>query len=191
MFTNKRWRIVTGSIAALAVIGLSYPLFFPLKTIPVTVREEPIQRLSVPVRIRIPAIGVDSEIEQVTVASDGTMDVPKHQFNTAWYSPGARPGEVGSAVIVGHVDWVLSKRAVFTDLYRLKSGDKISVLNQDGVDISFVVRSSKTYDANQDATNVFTSTDGLAHLNLITCVGAWDRSANTYTQRLVVFTDKE
>src|SRR3989344_2613905 len=33
--------------------------------------------------------------------------------------------------------------------------------------------------------------DGAAHLNLITCEGAWDKVSRTYSQRLVVFTDRE
>jgi len=33
--------------------------------------------------------------------------------------------------------------------------------------------------------------DGLAHLNLITCIGVWEQITQGYSQRLVVFTDRE
>ncbi len=144
-----------------------------------------------PVRIRIPGISVDAEIERVGLTKNGLMDVPKSPWNTAWYKPGARPGETGSAAIAGHVDWVNGERAVFADLKTLKTGDKISILDDKGAVINFVVHKSKTYDAEADAVDVFTSTDGKAHLNLITCKGEWDKTAKQYTERLVVFTDKE
>src|SRR5690348_15382799 len=38
-----------------------------------------------PVRIKIPAIGVDAAIEYVGLTPDGLMDVPKKWENTAWY----------------------------------------------------------------------------------------------------------
>ena len=73
----------------------------------------------------------------------------------------------------------------------LKSGDTIKVRDAEGKDVSFVVRESRRYDAAADAKDVFGSNDGKAHLNIITCAGAWDTSAGQYAKRLVVFADKE
>ena len=53
-----------------------------------------------------------------------------------------------------------------------------------------MVREIRTYDATADATDVFISNDGKAHLNIITCDGAWNKNMNQYSQRLVIFTDK-
>jgi len=143
-----------------------------------------------PVRITIPSIAVDAAIERVTLAADGSMDVPKRSLDAAWYALGPRPGETGSATIAGHVDWVNGAAAVFADLHMLRAGDKIMVEDDGGGVISFVVRESRKYDAAADATNVFASNDGKAHVNLITCAGAWDKSTQQYSERLVVFTDK-
>jgi len=144
-----------------------------------------------PVRITIPSIVVDAVVEKVTLAADGSMGVPKRPDDVAWYALGPRPGETGSAIIAGHVDSMYGDAAVFADLHKLKAGDKITVEDDRGGVISFVVRESRKYDAAADATNVFSSNDGKAHVNLITCSGTWDKSARQYTERLVVFADRE
>ncbi len=79
---------------------------------------------------------------------------------------------------------------VFYALNKLKIGDKINVVDDKGNTSTFVVRSIKSFDQNADATSVFTSTDGLSHLNLITCEGIWNQVNGSYPERLVVFTDK-
>ena len=55
-----------------------------------------------PIRLKIPSIKVDAAIEYVGIAPDGNMDVPKGPDNVAWFEPGTRPGDVGSAVLAGH-----------------------------------------------------------------------------------------
>lgn len=148
------------------------------------------ESVGVPVRIVIPSIGLDATIEKVALADDGSMDVPKQPFNTAWYELGPRPGEAGSAAIAGHVDWKNGAKAVFADLHKVKPGDRIELQDDNGEVISFVARESRRFDAAADAIDVFTSNDGKAHLNLITCAGAWDKRTRQYAERLVVFTDK-
>ena len=147
--------------------------------------------IGLPNRIQIASIQVDAAIESVAIAPDGSMDVPKSIFNTAWYELGPRPGEVGSAVIDGHVDGPDGGPAVFADLKNLQQGDKISVIDDQGNAIVFQVRELRILNSDADATEIFTSSDGLAHLNLITCIGVWDKQAQSYTQRLIVFADQE
>ena len=149
------------------------------------------KNIGIPVRIRIPSIGLDAAIEKVALATDGSMGVPAHPLDTGWYSLGPRPGETGSAAIAGHVDWYNGATAVFADLHKLKSGDKIVVQDDNGTVISFVVRGIRKYDPAADAFDVFASHDGRAHLNIITCDGIWDKLARQYSKRLVVFADKE
>lgn len=139
----------------------------------------------------IPSIHVDAPIEQVGTTPNGDMDTPKLQFDTAWYGLGPRPGEIGSAVIDGHVDWKDGSGAAFADLYRLKPGNKVVVKDDRGASINYVVVTSRIFNPDSDATDVFRSNDGKAHLNLITCDGLWNKAINGYSQRLVVFTEKE
>lgn len=148
-----------------------------------------LQKIETPLRLRIARIGVDAPIRDVGLAADGSMDVPSNPFETGWYEFGPRPGEIGSAVIAGHVDSPARATAVFADLDYLVIGDVITIENGEII-LSFRVREIRVYPANADATDIFMSTDGKAHLNLITCSGSWDTKAHQYSERLVVFTDR-
>ncbi|MDP3985783.1 MAG: class F sortase [bacterium] len=158
--------------------------------VPVFTRPALERGIGEPVRIKIPSIAVDAAIEKVALTTDGSMDVPKNPFETGWYELGPRPGETGSAAIAGHVDWVNGATAVFADLYKVKPGDTIGVQDDKGTDISFVVREIRIFGATADATDVFISNDGRSRLNLITCSGAWNKSIQQYSERLVVFAEK-
>ena len=142
-----------------------------------------------PVRLKIPTIGVDSAIEDALITADGRMDVPEGSKNVAWFALGPHPGQEGSAVIGGHFGISNGVPFVFYDLDKMKVGDKVYVVDDRDDTLTFVVRSISSFDRNADATTVFTSDDGLAHLNLITCEGIWNQINDTYPQRLVVFTD--
>ncbi len=142
-----------------------------------------------PVRLKIPTIGVDSAIEDALITKDGRMDVPAGSVNVAWFSLGPNPGEEGSAVIGGHFGIKNGVPFVFYKLDELKVGDKVYIVDDKNDTLTFVVRSISLFDRNADATTVFTSNDGLAHLNLITCEGVWNKVNDNYPQRRVVFTD--
>lgn len=81
--------------------------------------------------------------------------------------------------------------AVFDNLSALRTGDKIYVESEGGTTTVFVVREIRTYDPRADAKEVFDSSDGKAHLNLVTCEGVWDAVSKSYADRLVVFADRE
>jgi LPXTG-site transpeptidase (sortase) family protein len=138
-------------------------------------------------RLKITKIGVNAVIKNMGVTSAGAMAVPNNQVDVGRYGLGTRPGETGSAVIGGHNFWD-SGAGVFANLNQLEPGDLISVVDAQGVSISFVVRETRTYDATDTNSGIFQSAGGV-HLNLITCSGVWNPATQTFTQRLVVFTD--
>jgi LPXTG-site transpeptidase (sortase) family protein len=143
----------------------------------------------IPVFLFIPKIDVDAAIAPVGLTSDGEMGVPTGPTGTTWFDLGPRPGEVGSAVIAGHEGWKDGIAAAFDNLYKLRVGDQLYVQDEHGVTTAFVVRRVATYDQNGDASDVFNSSDGGAHLNLITCEGTWNAAEKSYSDRLVVFAD--
>ncbi|HEU4830754.1 MAG TPA: class F sortase [Candidatus Saccharimonadales bacterium] len=145
--------------------------------------------INVPVRLTIGSVGTDAIIKPAGLTSDGDMDVDDSIVDVAWYQFGPKPGEKGSAVIAGHYGWVNGQASVFNDLHLLEIGDKVSVYDEKGTELTFVVRKIRKYDPHADATEVFRSTDGKVRLNLITCGGTWVDSADSYSDRLVVFTD--
>lgn len=147
-------------------------------------------KVGLPVRLKIPRIKVNAAIRYVGITKDGSMGVPKLARDTAWYMLGPKPGEKGSAVIAGHINWLYGATGVFANLSSLKVGDLLTVQDEFGTSTTFVVREKRMYGLKEDASDVFLSHDGKAHLNLVTCSGVWDRIIKKYTKRLVVFTDK-
>ena len=147
-------------------------------------------RSDLPVRIRIPRIATDAVIDHVGLTSKGAMDVPKGRDSTAWFKLGPVPGEAGSSVIDGHSGWENGQSAVFDNLHKLKTGDRIYIEDKNGGVTTFAVRESRVYIESQDSREVFGSGDGKAHLNLITCSGDWDSATQSSPDRLVVFADK-
>lgn len=143
-----------------------------------------------PVRLIISSIHVNAAIRAVGLTSDGSMGIPKLPRDTAWYMLGPKPGEKGSAVVDGHINWWYGATGVFAHLNDIKKGDKIIVQNDRGENIEFVVRELRSFGEKDNPSEVFYSYDGKAHLNLVTCSGVWDKIAKVYTKRLVVFTDK-
>lgn len=148
------------------------------------------QRVSqgLPVRLIIPAINVDANIQHLGVTQGGEMEVPDNSVDVGWFKLGSIPGEKGSAVIAGHFDGKSGETGVFTNLHKLKKGDKLYVQDEKGISTSFVVREMRTYDPGY-ADEVFSSNDNGAHLNLVTCDGVWDKNKKSYGKRLVVFAD--
>jgi LPXTG-site transpeptidase (sortase) family protein len=178
------------------VLGF-YETALPLDPPPVvTVLQKSVKSMDVqtvkglPMRLKIPRINVNAAINHVGLSPEGSMGVPKRPNDTAWYMLGPKPGDAGSAVIAGHVNWWYGATGVFKNLKLLKPGDKIVVQDAQGSSTTFIVRKSQLYGQKDDAASVFISTDGKSHLNLVTCIGVWLTSAQSYSKRLVVFTDK-
>lgn len=192
--------LLTVALAGMAVTPVF--LFIPSLRTPVqnysvptaesiTVPKIEASRSQLPIRLAIPVLNVDSTVEYVGVNVGGEMEVPKGPTSTAWFNLGPRPGEEGSAVISGHFGWKNGIPAVFDNLHKLKRGDKIYITDDNGASTSFVVREIRSYDQNADASDVFGSIDGKAHLNLVTCQGVWNKNLKSYSNRLVAFADKE
>lgn len=158
----------------------------PTTNVPISIPSE----IILPVSLLIPHIHVETPIEPVGITSAGAMDVPKNIENVAWFAYGPVPGTKGSAVIAGHYGWKDEKASAFDDLHLLVVGDTIHVVDMSGATTTFAVREIKLYPFDADTAELFISTDGKSHLNLITCNGVWNTKLKTYSQRLVVFTDK-
>ena len=143
-----------------------------------------------PVRLKIPSINVDATFEYVGLTEEGAMNVPKDPASVAWFKLGTIPGEIGSAVVAGHSGYKNNKMGVFDNLYKLQKGDKLYVEKEKGDTVTFVVSKIQIYNPKANAGDVFISSDGKAHMNLITCTGAWNEAERTHSSRLVIFTDR-
>jgi len=144
---------------------------------------------SLPVSVRIPAIGVDSRLLHLGLNADGTIQVPSIRTKSgqaAWYKYSAAPGQIGSSVIEGHVDSDHGP-AVFFRLGALRPGDTIDVRLADGVTAVFRVTGVREYAKSRfPAKAIYGATD-FAALRLITCGGAFDYATGHYLSSTVVF----
>ena len=144
---------------------------------------------SLPVSVRIPAIGVDSKLLHLGLNTDGTMQVPSIRTSAgqaAWYKYSATPGQIGSSVLEGHVDSDQGP-AVFFRLGALHRGDTIEVKLSDGVTAIFRVTGVREYAKSRfPAKTIYGATD-FAALRLITCGGAFDYATGHYLGATVVF----
>ncbi|WP_404408806.1 class F sortase [Jeotgalibacillus malaysiensis] len=141
-----------------------------------------------PSRITIPAIGVDAVVNPYGLDEAGGMAVPDNGEEVAWFEPGYKPGQRGNAVLAGHVDSEKAP-AVFWDLKELAAGDEITVTDENGETLVFVVRDSVAYETGEaPIADIFGSSPERG-LNLITCTGYFDRGNDGYVERLVVYTE--
>lgn len=138
-----------------------------------------------PVRIEVPAIGVDAELVGVGLKDDGSMAVP--DFGLAgWYTKGPAPGAAGPAVIAAHVD---SYRGpdVFFRLRELEPGDEIHVHGAAGRTLTWRMDTAELVPKDElPRHRIWNDTDEPA-LRLITCGGQFDRAARSYKSNTIVY----
>ncbi|MEU4777866.1 class F sortase [Micromonospora sp. NPDC023633] len=144
---------------------------------------------SAPTTIAIPRIGVDAAIMPLGTNPDGTVQVPplERAQLAGWYEPGPSPGEIGNAVIVGHVDSAAIGPAVFFSLGALQPGDTITVTRQDGQQATFTVESVKAYPKTEFPTEQVYGPSDRPGLRVVTCGGTFDEAAGSYPDNVVVF----
>jgi hypothetical protein len=143
---------------------------------------------SAPVTLDIPAIGVHTPLLTLGLNPDGTVEVPPLESpQPGWYDGSPTPGELGPAVILGHIDSARSGPAVFYDLAALLPGDPIGVTRADGSTVGFRVDSVAQYPKRAFPTDAVYGDLDHPGLRLITCGGAFDRSARSYEDNVVVY----
>jgi sortase (surface protein transpeptidase) len=144
------------------------------------------RKTAVPVRVEIPKIGVASSLDRLGQAPDKTVQEPTQWAVAGWYAPGTRPGDPGSAVILGHVD---SKRgpAVFYRLRELRRGDQIKIARADGSSVRFIVQRTEQYPKDRFPTDAVYYPTLTPALRLVTCGGDFDATAGHYRSNVIVF----
>lgn len=142
-------------------------------------------RGAVPTRLRITAIGVNTGLEKLRLGDQGELLPPKAFGQAGWYAEGTSPGDVGPAVIAGHVD-SRSGPAVFYRLRELARGDRIEVVRAGRTERFTVVRTRWYPKADFPTGEVYGPTPD-RQLRLITCGGVFDRKLRSYRENLVVY----
>ena len=140
-----------------------------------------------PVRLQIAAIGVSSSLMDLGLKSDGTMQTPPNGFPAGWYTGGPTPGELGPAVIVGHID--MNGPGVFFRLRNMRPGERVTVTRADGSMPVFRVTRVAEFPKKKFPTDEVYGDLDHAGLRLITCGGSFNSQTGHYEDNIVVFAD--
>lgn len=138
-----------------------------------------------PASLQIPAIGVAASLGELGVNADQTVQVPADFAQPGWYGLGPIPGQLGSAVILGHVDSYRGP-AVFFRLRSLQPGDEVEVSLVDGTVVHFRVTVVATYPKDRFPAQLVYAPHGGSVLNLVTCGGDFDTDTRSYLSNVVV-----
>jgi LPXTG-site transpeptidase (sortase) family protein len=139
-----------------------------------------------PVSLTIPVIGVKTSLIRLGLQSNGALQVPSTVSVAGWYTGSPRPGAIGSAIIVGHIDSI-REPGVFYRLSELSRGDRVYVRRADGTMVLFRVTTVQTYLKNQFPTLTVYGPTPDAELRLITCGGTFDSTTGHYLSNIVVY----
>ena len=161
------------------------PLLLPS---PSTVVDKTVPVVSVPVAVRIPKIGAQSSLVQLGLNPDGSVQVPpvSDPMQAGWYAGGVAPGEVGPAVLLGHVDGD-QREGIFFRLHELAPGDDVFVTRKDGVVLHFTVTAKTEVPKDAFPTEAVYGKTATPELRLITCGGSFDAAAHSYVDNIVVY----
>ena len=138
-----------------------------------------------PENVRIPALGVNSDLMGLGLLADGSLEVPPGPFPAGWYTGAPTPGEIGPAIITGHVRWN-AVEGVFAGLDTLEPHDRIIVARRDGTKAVFEVSEVVEYEKSAFPTKVVYGNIDHAGLRLITC-GGLNQLTGDFEDNTVVF----
>ncbi len=144
-------------------------------------------KASPPVAIDIPSIGVrTSNFVNLGLASDGSLQVPRDFSSVGWYTAGPAPGQLGPAILAGHVD-SHNGPAIFYRLGALRPGAQVKVSRRDHSTATFVVDRVQSFAKDRFPTALVYGSTNRAELRLITCGGSFDPRSGHYVNNTVAF----
>jgi Sortase domain len=142
--------------------------------------------VAVPVRLRIPALRVNTALQRLALQPDGTVAVPKRPDVAGWYARGPRPGQAGPAVILGHVD-SHNGPGIFLNLAKLSRGAVVKVDRADGSTVTFRVTAVSRVSKTRFPTDLVYGPTLEPTLRLVTCGGSFDATRRSYRDNVIAF----
>ncbi len=153
-------------------------------------KSKPKPPASHPARLSVPVLAIDAAVQNTGISAKGNIGVPTNFSDVAWYASSAVPGQIGTAIMDGHVDNGLGLAGVFKSLSAIHSGDDMYVTTYGGDKIRFIVTDVSLYEYENVPLSSILSKDDDSYLVLITCEGDWVSGDRTYNERLVVTAKK-
>jgi hypothetical protein len=153
-----------------------------------TTASAPAVPVAEPASVSIPRIAAESSLIETGLNSDGSPEVPPvtQPEQASWYGLGPAPGEIGPAVILGHVNGG-GRPGVFARLKEVAVGDRIVVGYKDGTSREFTVtRTEQVPKTGFPFEKVYGNTEG-PELRVITCGGLFNQAADSYLDNVIVY----
>ena len=152
---------------------------------------------SVPRYLSIPSLKIsNARVVQIgTIKNTGQLDSPKSIYDAGWYTKSGLPGAGKGAVLIDGHNGGPTKGGIFENLGSLSKGSEIIIERGDGQRITYQVadnREMSVEDINNESNplgmkTMLNSMDPKKEgLNMITCVGDWDYSKNTFNKRVML-----
>ena len=143
-----------------------------------------------PVSLAIPAIGVHTNLINLGLGRHHTLQVPPLTpagvREAGWYDLGPAPGQLGPAVIAGHVNSYQGP-GVFFRLGALRPGDQIHVTRADHTVVIFRVNAVDEYRKDRFPARQVYGPVNYAGLRVITCGGRFDDQTGHYLSNIVIY----
>ena len=152
---------------------------------------------SFPRYLSIPSLKIsNARVVQIgTIKNTGQLDSPKSIYDAGWYTKSGLPGAGKGAVLIDGHNGGPTKGGIFENLGSLSKGSEIIIERGDGQRITYQVadnREMSVEDINNESNplgmkTMLNSMDPKKEgLDMITCVGDWDYSKNTFNKRVML-----
>lgn len=139
-----------------------------------------------PVRVEVPAIGVDAELVDLGLNPDGSMEVPDFGLG-GWYAEGPKPGAPGPAVVAAHYDSAEGGPDVFHRLQELAPGDEVHVHRVDGSTATFTIERPEQHPKEELPGERIWKQSEEPLLRLVTCGGVFDQDSGSYEDNVIAY----
>lgn len=147
--------------------------------------------------LSIPSLKISNAriVQLGLIKNTNQLDSPISIHDAGWYVKSALPGSSKGALLMDGHNGGPTKGGIFENLGNLSKGSDIIVERGDGQKITYEVRDNREMSVNEinDENNplgmrtMLDSIDPLKEgLNIITCVGDWDYSKNTFNKRVML-----
>lgn len=141
--------------------------------------------------ISVDKLGINGRVLRAGIKADGSLETPRNIYDAGWYESSSKPGQAGATFIVGHLTGA-KNFGLFSNLDKLAVGDVVKLERGDGKLFSYKVIKKTIFEADKVdmASTLVSITSGKPGLNIMTCAGDLIESTNTFTKRLVVYTEQ-
>jgi hypothetical protein len=138
--------------------------------------------------VKLPGGGTAKLVRQ-EVTGDGALPIPQSLAEAAWWGADAGAAQ-GATLLSGHVNWK-GQKGPFDELWRVKDGQEVDVVDTDGGKWVYKIASILTVDKDkldQQAAALF-GQDGPHRLVLVTCGGDYVGGTEGYDENRIVTAD--